>query len=94
MYDVALSHVTNPNKRHAFKLFTNPASQEINVELASPQTGVLEITNLEGRVIHSYLLNGPKLKHKIDISFLKSGVYLVGISIQNQAYDVRRFVVE
>ena len=49
---------------------------------------------MEGRVIHSYPLNGPKLKHKIDISFLKSGVYLVGISIQNQAYDVRRFVVE
>ena len=76
------------------KLFPNPASQEINVELASPQTGVLEITNLEGRVIHSYPLNGPELNHKIDISFLKSGVYLVGISIQNQAYDVRRFVVE
>ena len=94
MYDVALSHVTNPNKRPAFKLFPNPASQEINVELASPQAGVLEITNLKGQVIHSHPLNGPSLTHKIDISFLAAGVYLVGISIQNQAYDVRRFVVE
>ncbi|MDG1045543.1 MAG: M1 family aminopeptidase [Bacteroidia bacterium] len=94
MYDVALSHVTNSNKRPAFKLFPNPASQEINVELASPQTGVLEITNLKGQVIHSHPLNGPELTHKIDISFLAAGVYLVGISIQNQAYDVRRFVVE
>jgi hypothetical protein len=39
-------------------------------------------------------MNGSQLKHKIDISFLASGVYLVGISIQNQAYDVRRFVIE
>lgn len=94
MYDASLTKVVSFDNKPAFKLFPNPASQEINVELASPQTGVLEITNLEGRVIHSYPLNGPKLKHKIDISFLKSGVYLVGISIQNQAYDVRRFVVE
>jgi aminopeptidase N len=94
MYDAALLHVANANKRPAFKLFPNPASQEINVELASPQTGVLEITNLAGQVIHSHPLNGPSLKHKIDISFLDAGVYLVGISIQNQAYDVRRFVIK
>ena len=94
MYDASLLQATNLDKRPAFKLFPNPASQEINVELSSPKKGVLEITNLQGQVIHSYPMNGSQLKHKIDISFLASGVYLVGISIQNQAYDVRRFVIE
>ena len=94
MYDASLLQATNLDKRPAFKLFPNPASQEINVELSSPKEGVLEITNMQGQVIHSYPMNGSQLKHKIDISFLASGVYLVGISIQNQAYDVRRFVIE
>ena len=94
MYDASLSKVVGSDKKPAFKLFPNPASQEINVELSSPQTGILEITNLDGQVIHTYPLNGSELTHKIDISFLGSGVYLVGISIQNQAYDIRRFVVE
>lgn len=94
MYDAGLLQASNLDKRPAFKLFPNPASQEINVELSSPKEGVLEITNMQGQVIHSYPMNGSQLKHKIDISFLASGVYLVGISIQNQAYDVRRFVIE
>jgi hypothetical protein len=94
MYDASLLQATNLDKRPAFKLFPNPASQEINVEFSSPKEGVLEITNMQGQVIHSYPMNGSQLKHKIDISFLASGVYLVGISIQNQAYDVRRFVIE
>ena len=94
MYDASLLQASNLDKRPAFKLFPNPASQEINVELSSPKEGVLEITNMQGQVIHSYPMNGSQLKHKIDISFLASGVYLVGISIQNQAYDVRRFVIE
>ena len=94
MYDASLLQASNLDKRPAFKLFPNPASQEINVELLSPKEGVLEITNMQGQVIHSYPMNGSQLKHKIDISFLASGVYLVGISIQNQAYDVRRFVIE
>ena len=94
MYDASLLQASNLDKRPAFKLFPNPASQEINVELSSPKEGVLEITNMQGQVIHSYPMNGSQLEHKIDISFLASGVYLVGISIQNQAYDVRRFVIE
>jgi hypothetical protein len=94
MYDASLLQVTRPNPSHAFQIFPNPASKEISIVFESPEKGLLEITSTQGEVIFTSDLKKSMTHHVIDISSLASGIYGVGVSVHNKAYDIRRLVVE
>ncbi|MDB9882242.1 M1 family aminopeptidase [Bacteroidia bacterium] len=96
MYDGNLASITRKVKaRTSFKVFPNPAADELNVEFADKHDCcILEITNLSGQVVLSQKLRGKTKEKKLDISSLTPGTYFVGVVTDNLAYDIKRFVVE
>jgi hypothetical protein len=96
MYDGNLARGSDLPQPHAtFKLFPNPASDELNIEFADKHDCcIIEITNIQGQVVLSEKLKGKSTEKKIDISKLAAGTYFVGVITDNLAYDMKRIVVE
>jgi aminopeptidase N len=96
MYDASLLNeklVTVP--KYEFKVFPNPAQDELNLEFAKKHDCcMVEVTNTQGQVVLSEKLKGRSSTKKLDISKLAPGSYFVGVVTDNLAYDVKRFVVE
>jgi aminopeptidase N len=96
MYDATLAsgeELTKPT--YSFKLYPNPANNELNVEFATKHDCcTLEITNLQGQVVLTEKLKGKTKTKKIDVSSLTPGTYFVGVITDNLAYDIQKVVVE
>ena len=96
MYDASLLNeklITVP--KYEFKVFPNPAQDELNLEFAKKHDCcMVEVTNTQGQVVLSEKLKGRSSTKKLDISKLAPGSYFVGVVTDNLAYDVKRFVVE
>lgn len=96
MYDNALASDTRLTKPSAtFTLFPNPVDDVLNISFDKKHDCcTLEITDIQGQVVHSQELRGKTKDKKIDVSALVPGTYFLGVVTENRAYDVRRFVVE
>lgn len=94
MYDSELLRGASVVSNKGVSIFPNPASKLLNIVFDHAESGMLEITNLSGKLVYSKWMNGETKDHQVDISFLSSGTYFVGISVQGRAYDIRRVVVE
>lgn len=79
----ATTSVTEPKKSLSMKLYPNPASKELFVELDLKQKREvkIEILNLVGQVVDTY--NSTDVaganKHRLDVEQLKSGIYFIRI---------------
>jgi hypothetical protein len=65
------------HQKQEVKLFPNPASEQVFIELSKPSTANLEIFTMTGNKIKSTSIYG---KHMINVSELSSGCYIVKVT--------------
>jgi|TARA_B110000902_G_C14271815_1_gene573459 hypothetical protein len=73
---------------YSFSIYPNPSSDMLNVQ-ADVENGVVDILNLDGKVISSFDMNG--YTGKKDVSRLAAGLYFVRLHTPN-GYEFLRFV--
>lgn len=59
-------------------LYPNPTHDLLTVQIAEPSFHLIEITSLNGQLLFSRKFQGHN--HKIDLSFLQKGIYLITVS--------------
>ena len=95
MYDVNLILGLDQNLKTTLKAFPNPATNSINFEFETPKACCyLEITNVEGKVVHKERIKRKRNSISIDVSKWSKGVYYAGIILENNAYTPVKFVVK
>jgi hypothetical protein len=85
-----------PEVTFTTKIFPNPATDQINIEMKDLKGDMvqLQLLNVDGSQLEYYILpsfNGEITK-KLDISDLKSGVYSLTLTNENQVFS-QKFVV-
>lgn len=95
MYDANLASTLELEVSPSFKVYPNPASKEITVELGDRKSvDTIEITDLTGRVVQTVEVKPNTKKEVVDISKLTSGVYFVGVISKGLAYDLQKIRVD
>jgi hypothetical protein len=79
-----INNQQNPN----IDIYPNPAVNNLTIE--SPQSAIIEITNIQGQLIKTFTISG---KTNIDISSLPSGVYIIEAKTDKEM-TVKKFVKE
>ena len=77
------------NNASTVTVYPNPATDNITIE--TPQTAVIEITNIQGQLIKTF--NATANKTNIDVSALPGGVYVVEVRTE-KGVEVRKFIKE
>lgn len=80
-----------PAESRSFRLVPNPASGPVQVDRAEGTAALLTVLDLQGRAVLETQITGPSTM--LDVSGLKSGVYVVCIASPESA-AVRQLVVE
>ncbi len=73
-----------------FRIYPNPADNELNIDILNLRNCKFEIYNLIGQVIKSGNLNND-VTQKIDISQLQKGVYMIKIS-NSEVIKTHKFI--
>ena len=77
-------------KMHNFKLYPNPARQELNIILGSFDN-VISIYNFQGRLVKQSFVSTNNCK--LNITDLSSGMYVVEV-MNNKGRDFQKFIIE
>ena len=78
----------------AYKVYPNPASNQITVELPSIlQNATLQIYNLQGQLVKGISLNEDEYIYKIEIGSLQSGMYLFEVIEDKQLVKSGKIVI-
>ncbi len=91
----AILGINNPKPTDGIKVYPNPASTQVNVDLSdvSGSLQTLAIYDMSGRMVSSKNYNG--LAHNnietMDISSLSSGMYLVEVTYRQRQIIPKRF---
>lgn len=86
------SAVNDISLDNMLSIYPNPASDFIHIDLAKDISNAnLQITNIQGKILYS--CNIDQQKSNIDISKLKSGMYIVQLTHKNQMY-VKQLIVK
>ena len=85
--DTLTTNINYIASNYGIKLFPNPAINNLTIE--SPQSAVIEITNIQGQLIKTLIATGSKTS--IDISAFPSGVYVVEMKTE-KGVAVKKFV--
>jgi hypothetical protein len=81
----------NENKFNVLKIFPNPASDEINIDISeSYKNSNVIIYNVLGEKIKEYIVQ--PMANKIDISNLYQGVYFIQINFNNKTL-IKKIVI-
>ncbi|MBS1940629.1 MAG: T9SS type A sorting domain-containing protein, partial [Bacteroidetes bacterium] len=80
-----------PAENRSFRLVPNPASGVVRVERAEGTAAWLTVLDVQGRAVLETQITGPSTM--LDVSGLKSGVYVVRVAAP-EAVEVGRLVVE
>lgn len=61
-----------------FLAYPNPAIDVLNIQLTKPleSAGKIELISLEGKLVHTRVLNSHAVLYRIDVSGLAKGLYL------------------
>lgn len=78
----------DPNQQ--IKLYPNPASDELTVELNSYDAGEIMIYNMVGEAVLSVTANS--LKSILNIADLKPGAYFISVSSSGRSYSASKFI--
>ena len=73
-----------------FVVFPNPASASVTVKLQNFSKGIVEIFDLQGKLLISHILSADQIS--IDIKNLRAGIYLVRIRSKEKT-DVTKIIV-
>ena len=77
-------------KMDNFKLYPNPAKQELNI-LLSTIDNVISIYNLQGKLVKQSFVSSTNCK--LNITDLSSGMYVVEVK-NNKSRNFRKFIIE
>ncbi|MEM9918200.1 MAG: T9SS type A sorting domain-containing protein [Bacteroidota bacterium] len=69
-----------------FKVYPNPSNGIFTLELEHMGRATLQITNLQGKLLYSKVINSAQnvLKEEVDISQFGSGIYLISLDLGDQ----------
>jgi hypothetical protein len=70
-------------------VYPNPATNNFTIE--SPQSAIIEITNIQGQLVKTFTTTG--IQTNIDVSALPSGVYVVEVKTE-KGINVQKFIKE
>ena len=70
-----------------FKIYPNPASEQVKIELINGGTAELSIMNIMGQVLRVASLN--EMENTIDLSSLSSGIYVLKITQGGRTYNTK-----
>ena len=65
----------------AIVIYPNPASDKLNIEIANPSEGMICLTDLNGRILITQIINSTNTS--IDISALSKGLYILKYQDRN-----------
>lgn len=85
------SNIEDFNKLNNIKIYPNPANDHITIDFNDVVPTKIEIFNIYGQSI--YLNEKISLSEKIDISSLKSGIYIIEVSNSNLKYQ-QKFLIQ
>lgn len=83
-----LSSIDN-NRELSFVLYPNPVKDYLNIQLAAIAIKEVNITNLLGQFVLQQEVNASTVK--LDLAFLKSGVYFLSIKTE-EGIQTKRFI--
>lgn len=85
-----ITSVENPNSKQYFKVYPNPASTELILDLGdlnnSPCTGI--IYSITGKRIEQFSFLSIE-KRQLDVSTLNKGLYIIQLNIDGDFYNAR-----
>ena len=86
--------VNEVKKETKLKLFPNPASTELNIQLNSNEDNKkIEIIDLLGKKVFSQSVSSNSFSKKINTSNLNPGVYFVSVTSNNKAIKTEKVVI-
>ena len=74
-------------------IFPNPADQNVNLDLAGLTQGSIEVTDLSGRVVYVFNINGEQAQTTMNTAAWANGIYQVRW-VSNQATVTQRLVIQ
>ncbi len=81
-----------PLSENTMTIYPNPAQDVLNIEIYEDQhIKKVEIFNLQGPLIKTYIIEDCNLYNRLDISDLSNGMYLVKVLFDNQKQVSNRF---
>lgn len=82
-------------KEVVFRIYPNPSDSDINLEFEPLQAeACLEVIDVNGKIIKKIKLKSGAESHTIKQGELKAGMYWMGISVNNLAYQPKRVLVK
>ncbi|MBI3234906.1 MAG: T9SS type A sorting domain-containing protein [Bacteroidetes bacterium] len=85
--------VVEPELNNDFKVYPNPATNSIHISAANLKMGNIELYDMEGKVIKSFISNVGTSNLDLDISDLRAGIYLLK-SRNNEGVYIQKFIKE
>jgi len=83
--DVLITDVAEISKKKPVKIYPNPATDVLNIEITSPELrfGKISIWNLQGTLM---VRSPPQGLTELDVSLWPKGVYLVQVDLPDKAF--------
>ncbi len=88
---VSISSVDNAN---AFKMYPNPATSSVSIDLGTSADATVAIYDLQGRQVRSAKTDKGQSAITIPLNDLPSGVYSCGVSIDGEMPVMKKLVVK
>lgn len=85
----------NISGEQALKLFPNPTSDNINIQIESGANAntVVKVTNMLGDEISVMEINNTTANNNLDVSDLDEGIYFIRVYSEGTLVNTRRFVI-
>lgn len=89
--NVLIGIASTEEKTPAFNMFPNPANETVTIELDRVSSGVVQIHGIDGRLIKTESWTSDA-KMKLDVSDLKSGIYLIKVLVGSMSKTQRLII--
>jgi expansin (peptidoglycan-binding protein) len=73
-----------------YKVFPNPTSGEITVQLKTESDAIIEIRDIQGKLIQSEIVNGQLMTFELNAT---PGLYFVTVSINGVKSETQRIIL-
>ncbi len=88
------SGIKNTETNEAIKIYPNPVADELVISSHQNQSGLIEITDVLGRIISTSITFNNKYEMKIKVSKIPAGVYIISVQLSDGSFIMKQFVKE